>query len=128
MAININAIAELQKEESQLQSKKESLRAEALETINYLVKTFGFRHEEINFGTRTPKKIRVVRKPPVGEDGLLPFRPHRSVPPKYRTEDGTTWTGRGRMPVKMREVVESGVPLESLLIKKDAKETTPPED
>lgn len=41
-----------------------------------------------------------------------------SVAPKYRNPaSGETWTGRGRQPVWVREFVEKGGALESLLIK-----------
>jgi len=45
-----------------------------------------------------------------------------SVEPKYAyTVDGAehTWTGRGRMPLALKEMVDSGKDLDSFLIKKD---------
>ena len=45
-----------------------------------------------------------------------------SVEPKYAfTVEGEeqTWTGRGRMPLALKELIEKGEELESFLIKKE---------
>lgn len=42
----------------------------------------------------------------------------KTVPPKYRDENGNTWTGRGKSPRWVSLALESGKSLESLLIER----------
>ena len=83
---------------------------------------FGFKPSDLDFeGTCTPKILKGTRgrktKTAVAD------KPKRTIKPKYVTPDGAcAWTGRGKMPVKMRELVDAGTPLESMLIEKTPAE------
>ena len=112
----------LQLQEDQVRAKKESFRKDAIDTINCLIAMFGFKPSDLDFeGTYTPKILKGTRgrktKTAVAD------KPKRTIKPKYVTPDGAcTWTGRGKMPVKMRELVDAGTPLESMLIEKTPAE------
>ena len=56
-------------------------------------------------------------------DEVMGFNRRRrtsSLPPKYRSPDGKTWSGRGYAPVWMREYEEAGGDRENYLIKDEA--------
>ena len=46
-------------------------------------------------------------------------RPRQAVPPKYRSPEGKTWSGRGPTPKWMREIEEAGRNREDYLIKEE---------
>ena len=118
MSVDIQELRKLQLQEDQVRAKKESFRKDAIDTINCLIAMFGFKPSDLDFeGTCTPKILKGTRgrktKTAVAD------KPKRTIKPKYVTPDGAcTWTGRGKMPVKMRELVDAGTPLESMLIEK----------
>jgi DNA-binding protein H-NS len=46
-------------------------------------------------------------------------RPRQAVPPKYRSPEGKTWSGRGPTPKWMREIEEVGGNRDDFLIKEE---------
>lgn len=122
MSVDIQELRKLQLQEDQVRAKKESFRKDAIDTINCLIAMFGFKPSDLDFeGTYTPKILKGTRgrktKTAVAD------KPKRTIKPKYVLPDGAcTWTGRGKMPVKMRELVDAGTPLESMLIEKTPAE------
>lgn len=77
-------------------------------------KAEGYSIEEL-FGAEVPTRGRKPSKP-----GPKPGRKLGKVPPKYRNPANTkeTWTGRGKRPRWLAELVESGKRVEDFLIKK----------
>lgn len=115
MAFDYKGLQELQAQEQKLASKKAAYRAEALGTINKLINAFGFKAEDLDFTGETLAKAKTRTRGPKKEKA--PAKTKRVVKPKYQAPDGTTWSGRGKMPVKMRAFVEAGTSLESMAIK-----------
>ena len=94
--------------ESKLIEEWQELRARAQEECIRLIDVFEFTASDLHLG-KDGKAI----KSPVRNAGV----------PKFINPDGPeTWTGRGKMPVKMRELVDAGTPLESMLIEKTPAE------
>lgn len=89
-------------QEREVAEKRQSYRPDAMQTVRELVARFHFTAEELG--------IAATAEAPVAE------KPHRVVPPKYRTPDGFTWTGRGRQPKAIAEAIAAGHSLESMLI------------
>ncbi len=89
-------------QEREVAERRQSYRPDAIQTVRDLVEHFHFTAEELG--------IVATDAAPADE------KPHRVVPPKYRTPEGFTWTGRGRQPKAIADAIAAGHTLESMLI------------
>ena len=98
---------ELQQQIDALQKQRDELleteKAEAIEQINAMIKTYGIKVGDLNLG---------YYPAPVRTSG----RTKGSAAAKYES-NGRTWTGRGRKPRWVDDHLKSGGTLDDLLIK-----------
>jgi len=105
--------AELQEQIEKLQEQAEKARLAELDfviqEIKSKIKEFNLTAKDLGLATRKTKKQKVT-------DGE---KPKSEIPAKYRNPKNKeqTWTGRGRKPLWVQELLDSGKSLESILIK-----------
>lgn len=92
-------IAALQQEHDDLLANQ---KAEAIEQINAMLKTYGIKPHQLDFGG-----------PTVGRN---PIRTPSKIVVKYRSESGA-WSGRGRKPKWVEDHLKSGGTLDDFLVK-----------
>ncbi len=102
MGFDFTGFEALLSQEREYAEKKQGFRADALQTVKELVDCFHFTADELG--------IAPAESAPAAE------KPKRVVPPKYRTPDGVTWTGRGRQPKAIADAIAAGHSLESMKI------------
>jgi len=93
--------------------KLDKARAKAIERVNRLIEQFEIKADEIVFGPKargTSVKATKRARPKA--------RKRAKVAPKYRGPGGATWTGRGLMPIWLRDAVKKGKKKDDFLIKK----------
>ena len=108
---------ELKQEQEKLAERAASIREDAIREINEYIAVLNIRPCEITF----PQQGECAAAEEPAAPVEVKKAAKRKVAPKYVTPDGATfWTGRGKMPVKFRQLVDAGTPLESMLIEKPA--------
>jgi DNA-binding protein H-NS len=102
-----------------LQAKANRLnkkRSKAVSTVNALIRRFAIAAGEL---TVVGSKGRIgSAKRKVKSTAKRVKRRAKKVLPKYRGPGGATWSGRGLMPVWLREAVAKGKKREEFLIRK----------
>jgi len=98
-------IASLQKQAAEIRLKEAD---RTMQEILSLMKAFGITHADLrraDVGMRRPRKVRnrSTGKPPQSTK-----RKGKPVPAKYIGPDGETWSGRGRTPVWLQNLVKIG--------------------
>ena len=95
---------ELQKQISTLQEKAEKLRIAELESVINDIKSkmteYNITAKDLGLSTK-PKKVKNTEP----------------VAPKYKNKKGETWSGRGRQPQWVKDIIASGKTMDSFLIK-----------
>ncbi|HHR8160342.1 TPA: H-NS family nucleoid-associated regulatory protein [Salmonella enterica subsp. enterica serovar Bareilly] len=106
--------------EAQEEKAKQALVEEKLKATTELLQSEGF---EVSLeGVRALLLGQIDTPAPTGKGKGGKGVKRGSVEPKYAfTVEGEeqTWTGRGRMPLALKELIEKGEELESFLIKKE---------
>lgn len=92
-------IAALQQEHDELLASQKS---DAIEQINSMIKTYGIKPHQLDFGGPTV--------------GRTPIRASSKVAVKYRSPSGS-WSGRGRKPKWVEDHLKSGGTLDDFLVK-----------
>ncbi len=114
---------DLQTEEAKLLAKKEAAKRSAIDEINEVIALFNIKQSDLDFSGKAPVK---EKKAPGRRVKRTRSDAGKKVEPKYIAPDGTTWTGRGRMPKAIEAAVAEGYSLEDLLIvKKDPAAVDP---
>ncbi len=106
----VKTLKRLANQEARLQAEKQAARQEAIETVNQLISIFSLKAADLTFGVAAPVQKSTIQK-------IKPVKQRRKAAPKYRVADGRTWTGRGKMPLFIRDALNAGSTLEDLLIK-----------
>jgi DNA-binding protein H-NS len=95
---------ELQKQISTLQEKAEKLRIAELESVINDIKSkmteYNITAKDLGFTNRSKKQKNT-----------------EPIPPKYKNKKGETWSGRGRQPQWIKDIIASGKSIESFLIR-----------
>lgn len=92
-------IAALQQEHDELLATQKD---EAIEQINVMLKTYGIKPHQLDFGGVTV--------------GRTPIRTPSKIAIKYKSQSGS-WSGRGRKPKWVEEHLKSGGTLDDFLVK-----------
>jgi len=98
-------IASLQKQAAEIRLKETD---RTIQEILGLMKAFGITHADLR---RADGAMRRPRKSKSRSTGNLPHstkKKGKPVPAKYIGPDGETWSGRGRTPVWLRNLVKIG--------------------
>ena len=102
--INMTTYSEIQKQISTLQEKAEKIRLAELESVINDIKSkiaeYNITAKDLGLSTK-PKKIKNTEP----------------VAPKYKNKKGETWSGRGRQPQWIKDVIDSGKSIDLFLIK-----------
>ena len=100
-------LQEIADKENDLELQREQLHQKGIHAIQEIVDRLGIRPEEIRWPSlRSTLESRVRRNRGI-------------VKPKYRGPKGELWSGRGRKPHWVVEIMENGESLESYLIKQN---------
>jgi len=113
-------LEEARKEHSELE-KKQQERAETIEKLRKMLEEEGIEGIAIVDALTNPQAATAVSDKPKSGRGPKKGVKRGSVEPKYEFDsaDGKkTWTGRGRMPLELKALIEQGANIEDFLIKK----------
>ncbi len=132
MASYSEMIAQIEDLKKQAEKQRKEEYSSVLKTIKRQIAEYGISAEELGFSGTAPAGKR-GRKAAASKAGRKPGRKagargrHPSsgskVPPRYRDQNGNTWTGRGKQPKWVVAALASGRSLESLLIQSPATST-----
>ena len=96
--------SDIQKQISTLQEKAEKLRVSELESVINDIKSkiaeYNITANDLGLSTKT-KKVKNTEP----------------VAPKYKNKKGETWSGRGRQPQWVKDIIDSGKSIDSFLIR-----------
>jgi DNA-binding protein H-NS len=119
----VSQIEELKKEAEKLRKAEYS---SVLKAIKRQIIEYGISAHELGLVSPVPSgkrvgKVLVSKKSKRGSNRRLGARDSHplagsKIAPRYRDENGNTWTGRGKQPNWIREALASGRRLESFLI------------
>lgn len=119
--LNALNLDELQRLESlvhvELQARQERERRALVRKLKAVAEREGIALEQLYEDSIAPSQSLL------GRSRGKPDRRREKAKPKYQNPEGKTWTGRGKMPVWVREYVESGKPLADLLIEQPGANT-----
>ena len=97
--------------ESLIETKRVENKVAVLDEIKRIAHESGFTVEQLMGIGPKPAKTAKVAKAKSPTDKRL-----GSVPPKYKSKDGATWTGRGRRPNWVVAIQDAGGNLEDYVI------------
>lgn len=109
-------IAEIKKLQQQADRIKKG-RSKAITQVNSVIAKFGIAASELVFGGGSRKRRTKPAKTRVAASGRKERNSAGAVAPKYRGPGGAVWSGRGRTPVWMRDLIAKGKKKEDFLIK-----------
>ncbi len=129
MASYSEMIAQIEDLKKQAEKQRKEEYSSVLKTIKRQIAEYGISASELGFSDTVPAS-KGGRKTAASKAGPKPGRKAgargrhpssgRKVPPRYRDQDGNTWTGRGKQPKWVVAALASGRSLESLLIQSPA--------
>lgn len=106
------SLQNIAEKEAKIAEEKAQVKQQAINEINALVALLGIKSSEINWGSS--KKAAAIK--PI--EGNSNRKVRGSVPPKYRSASGETWTGRGKKPHWVQTLEQEGGNLDDYLIEK----------
>ena len=125
MASYSEMIAQIEDLKKQAEKQRKEEYSSVLKTIKRQIAEYGISAEELGFRGAAPTGKR-GRKAAASKAGGKPGRKAgargrpsssgRKVPPRYRDQDGNSWTGRGKQPKWLVSAISNGRSLESFLI------------
>lgn len=115
-------IAEIEELTRQAEKKRKEESRSVLKTLRQQISDYGFTAAELGFeaSSGVSKGAGKKSRSTVGKKARSSKAKARSltrkVSPKYRDDQGNTWTGRGKKPLWVVQALSQGRTLESLLI------------
>jgi DNA-binding protein H-NS len=98
-------IANLQKQAAEIRLKETD---RTIQEILSLMKAFGISHADLRRADGAMRRPRKVRNRSTGKQEQSTKRTSKPVPAKYIGPAGETWSGRGRTPVWLQKLVNTG--------------------
>lgn len=117
----MKSLMELQAQIDDLQRQAAEIREKdtkkTIEDIRAMMRAFGITHADLSRADRKAPRKKVSRTALKSKQGVQTRR--KSVPVKYAGPAGQVWSGRGRTPVWLRELIDQGQKAEQYLVKVD---------
>jgi DNA-binding protein H-NS len=98
-------IADLQKQAAEIRLREAD---RTIQEILSLMKAFGITHADLRRADGAMRRPRKAKNRSIGKPTQSARRTSRPVPAKYIGPAGETWSGRGRTPVWLRNLVNMG--------------------